>query len=128
VPISAELERLLKQLRAGARDRKWVYPRIIDWQRGESARVLRAFCVGIGITSVKFHTLRACFATQLLCDNIAPILVMKICGWKDLKTLQTYTRLAGIEIEGATDTLKVLPSDEVMGRVVELFGAGNSPS
>ncbi len=63
----------------------------------------------------------ACFATQLLRDNIAPVVVMKICGWKDLKTMQRYVRLAGIEIEGATEKLKILPPKDVMGRVVELF-------
>ncbi|NUM89022.1 MAG: hypothetical protein HUU37_07445 [Bdellovibrionales bacterium] len=52
-------------------------------------------------------------------------MVMKICGWNDLKTMQRYVRLAGIEIEGATDSLKILPPDQVMGRVVELFGTGS---
>lgn len=46
---------------------------------------------------------------------------MKICGWKDLKTMQKYIRLAGIEIEGATEKLKILPPKDVMGRVVQLF-------
>jgi hypothetical protein len=32
---------------------------------------------------------------------------MKICGWKELKTMQHYVRLAGIEITGATDGLKI---------------------
>ena len=121
VPISDELERLLRDLQAGAGDRKWVYPRVIAWQRGEAARVLRQFCEGIGMTSVKFHALRACFATQLLRDSVAPVVVMKICGWKDLKTMQKYIRLAGIEIEGATEKLKILPPKDVMGRVVQLF-------
>ena len=128
VPINTELERILKLLRAGAGDRKWVYPRMVDWQRGESARILRAFCQGIGIPSVRFHALRACFATQLLRDSVAPAVVMKVCGWNDLKTMQRYIRLAGIEIEGATDSLKILPPDQLMGRVVELFGAGNQPN
>lgn len=123
VPISSELEALLKQLKATAGTRTHVLPRFIEWDRGECARVLRKFCAGIGITSVKFHALRACFATQLLRDSIAPAVVMKICGWKDLKTMQRYVRLAGIEIEGATDGLKILPPAAVMGRVVELFGA-----
>lgn len=49
-------------------------------------------------------------------------LVMKICGWRDLKTMEFYIRVAGVEEKGATDCLKILPSEaEVMGNVVELF-------
>jgi len=122
VPMNSELEILLKELRVSANGRQQVLPRIIDWDRGESARILRSFCEGIGIPSVKFHALRACFATQLLRDRVAPATVMKICGWKDLKTMQCYIRLAGIEIEGATECLKVLPERQALDRVVELFG------
>jgi hypothetical protein len=50
---------------------------------------------------------------------------MKIAGWKDLKTMQRYIRLAGIEVKGATDGLKLLPEAEVMGRVANLFGNPN---
>lgn len=46
---------------------------------------------------------------------------MKICGWKDLKTMQRYIRLAGIEVKGATQGLKLLPEREAMGRVIELY-------
>jgi hypothetical protein len=47
---------------------------------------------------------------------------MKICGWKDLKTMQRYIRLAGIEVRGATNSIRILPEKEAMGRVLELFG------
>jgi hypothetical protein len=50
-------------------------------------------------------------------------IVMKICGWRDLKTMEFYIRVAGVEEKGATDCLKILPSEaEVMGNVVSLFG------
>ena len=121
VPINSELEALLKALRAAEPTRQWVLPRFEAWTRGESAKVLRAFCKGIGIPSIKFHTLRACFATQLLRDGVAPAVVMKICGWEELDTMQRYIRLAGIEIDGATQGLEVMPMDEAMGRVVPLY-------
>ena len=93
-----------------------------QWNKGEQARVLRMFCQGIGLRSVCFHTLRACFATQLLANDVAPARIMKICGWRDLKTMQHYVRLAGVDERGATETLRVLPSDAaVMAEVVNIF-------
>lgn len=84
--------------------------------KGSRQGFLRAFLKGIGVRPVKFHALRACFATQLLAKNIPPAVVMKICGWKNLK------RLAGVNEAGATEVLNILPSDrEVMDNVVSLF-------
>lgn len=60
--------------------------------------------------ALQFHALRACFATQMLRNGIEAARVMKICGWKDLKTMQCYVRLAGIEIEGATEALRFFGS------------------
>lgn len=123
IPISDELYALLSELRAADPKAEHVLPRHWEWDKGEQARVLRTFCQGIGVRSVKFHALRACFATQLLANDIAPARVMKICGWRDLKTMQHYIRLAGVEEQGATQVLRVLPSDAaVMGEVVNLFG------
>ncbi len=121
VPMSDELIALLNELKALAPDRREVLPRFWEWTKGQQARVLRAFCEGIGIPSVKFHTLRACFSTQLIRSSVAPAVVMKICGWKDLETMQRYIRLAGIETKGATNVLKVLPDADVAARVVNLF-------
>jgi integrase len=121
IPINDELLRLLKELRAGANGRPEILPRLLRWANGDAARILRTFCVGHGLPSIRFHALRACFATQLIRENIAPGKVMKICGWADMKTMQCYIRLAGIEITGATNTLSLLPDDEVMGKVSQLF-------
>jgi integrase len=120
VPMSDELHAFLKEQKA-LRGTESVLHRFNLWSKGQQAHILREFCVGSGITSVRFHTLRACFATQLIKDSVAPAVVMKICGWKDLKTMQRYIRLAGIEVKGATQGLKLLPEREVMGRVVSLF-------
>ncbi len=121
VPIADDLLDLLKELKAKRGDKVSVLERFQDWTDGSQAQVLRTFCVGIGITSVMFHTLRACFATQLIKDGVPPATVMKICGWKDLKTMMRYIRLAGIEVKGATDVLKLMPEREVMGNVIKLF-------
>lgn len=122
VPISSELHQLLLELKLSAENRELVLPRFWQWERGEQARVLRMFCQGVGLPSIRFHALRACFATQLMGHNIAPIRVMKICGWRDLKTMERYVRLAGVDERGATDCLQVLASDaEAMGKIVHLF-------
>lgn len=121
VPISEELDILLKEIRLSTGQATHVLPRFTDWDRGSQAKILRTFCEGVGIPSVKFHTLRACFATQLIRDGVAPGVVMSICGWKDLETMQIYIRRAGIEVRGATENLKLIDRRAAMGRVVELF-------
>lgn len=122
VPIESEqVLGLLKKLQDERGKEKSVLPHFRAWTRGEQAAELREFCVGSGLPSIMFHTLRACFATQLIRDSVAPAVVMKICGWKDLKTMQRYIRLSGIEVKGATRGLKLLPEKAVMGLVVSLF-------
>jgi integrase len=128
VPISSELLALLTELKVHSENRENVLPRLETWGRGGQAKVLRTFCKGIGIKSVRFHALRACFATQLLAHDIAPARVMKVCGWQDMKTMQHYVRLAGVDERGATEALKILPSDAAcMGEVVKIldFKASN---
>ncbi len=122
IPISTDLEILLKELKLKSGTRKEVLPRLSRWEVGGQAKILRGFCNGIGLPSIKFHTLRACFATQLIRQGVPPIQIQKICGWKDLETMQRYVRLAGIEVSGVTEQLKILPEPEVFAKVVNLFG------
>lgn len=119
VPISEDLEKVLREQRNETNAGEYVFPRIADWQRGLQAKVLRSFCFIHGLPSVKFHTLRACFATQMLRLGVEPAKVMKICGWKELKTMQHYVRLAGIDVQGATEAIKLLPS-QAFGAVLRL--------
>lgn len=122
VPISTELNDVLVQLKAETGNTQWVLPRHNAWKGWWQSKVLKTFLKEIGLPLVKFHTLRACFATQLLGDGVEMAKVMKIGGWCDVKTMQIYMRLAGIDEKGATENLRFLPSDEaVMGRVVQLF-------
>ncbi len=121
VPMSPELKSLFISLK-GKSNSSFVLPRFVDWQRGEQSKILKMFLAGIGLPVVKFHALRACFATQLLAKGTPAAIVMKICGWRDLKTMEFYIRVAGVEEKGATDCLRILPSEaEVMENVVELF-------
>ena len=121
IDMNPELESLLLELRATANGRKRVLPRFKEWDRGSQAKVLRTFCVGIGIPSVRFHTLRACFATLLMQNGVAPAQAMAMGGWKDQDTMAKYIRQAGIDIKGAASSLQLLPSKELGGRIVSLF-------
>ncbi|MBS1983576.1 MAG: site-specific integrase [Bdellovibrionales bacterium] len=123
IPISGELYWFLAELKRASGSLEHVLPRFRDWDKGEQARVLRTFCASVGLPSIKFHTLRACFATQLISNGISNGRVMKICGWKNLATMDRYIRMAGIDERGATEGLKVLSSDiEAMTQVVDLIG------
>lgn len=124
VPVSSEFYWfLINELKVMEKNQNdYLLPRFSDWNKGEQARVLRAFCIGNRLPSIKFHTLRACFATQLISSGIPATVVMKICGWRDLKTMQRYIRLAGIDEAGATEILRFIPTEEVvMEEAVSLF-------
>ena len=117
VPISSELKSLLLEIRLQSKS-EFILPRFELWKAGKQAQVLKLFCKSIGIPEIKFHTLRACFATQLIGVGVEPAKVMKICGWKDLKTLAIYLRLAGVDEKGATEGLSFLPQDS--GNILSL--------
>lgn len=112
VPISKDGIRLLLELRQNRENKIFILPRLDRWAHGIQAAVLRSFCLENNLPSVRFHTLRACFGTQLLCQGVTAPVVMKIAGWKDLKTMQRYIRLAGVEVTGATDKLAVRPKSD----------------
>jgi len=118
VPMSQDCVRLLLELRQLRGSEVFVLPRLSRWDAGIQAEVLRTFCLENSLTSVRFHTLRACFGTQLLRQGVPSAIVMKIAGWKDLKTMQRYIRLAGVEVAGATDKLNFLPPEEIAANVV----------
>lgn len=93
---------------------EFLLPRLKHWEDGMQAQVLRSFCEQIGIKSVRFHTLRACFATHLLASGVEDVKVMRIGGWRDFKTFEVYVRLSGIREKGLSDRLgqSILPSEQ----------------
>lgn len=111
VPISNELESFLQEIlmEGDCSPEDFVLPRLKEWKRGEAAKVLRAFCEAIGITSVKFHELRATFITLLLSSGVPHVKVMKIVGHSDLKITMGYVRLTGKDVVGATNVLDLMP-------------------
>lgn len=105
VPISDDLAKFLKELWLKSGDSEHVLPRLIEWENGEQARITREFCQSIGVTSIKFHDLRATFITNLLSRGVSLARVMAIVGHSQLKTTNGYLRRAGVEVKGATDEL-----------------------
>lgn len=121
IPISSELKNLLIELKLKDGISKFVFPRFQDWETGMQSKILKAFLKGNNFPEIRFHALRACFATQLLARGTAPAIVMKICGWRDLKTMEYYVRVAGVDEKGATEGLKILPkASEAYGEIVQL--------
>ena len=119
VPMSQELIQVIAELRdegpSGPED--LVLPRVGGWSGGDAGKILRTYLKKIGVErEVVFHTLRACFATHMLALSVDQATVMKIGGWKDIKTFQIYIRLAGIEVKGATDVLQIIPKVDRMVR------------
>ncbi len=114
VPVSDELGCFLKELKLRSLDKDgFVLPRIGEWSRGNQAQVTKDFCIGIGITPIRFHDLRATFITQMLANGVSLALVMAIVGHSEIKTTQGYLRLAGLELKGTTDLLGItLPTLE----------------
>ncbi len=107
---------------------EFVLPRPGLWSNGSQAQVLRKFCTEIGITPVCFHSLRACFATELLKRGVPVTKVMAVGGWAELKTMKHYVRLSGINVRGVTDALdfsspeaSIYPDREMMKAVGEKY-------
>lgn len=105
VEIPKPLLPVLVELKLKSADTDFVLPRLWKWDQGEQARSLRAFLKAIELPSVRFHDLRASWATLLLSKGVAPSKVMAMGGWSDMKTMMIYMRKAGIDIKDATSCL-----------------------
>ncbi|MCB9061532.1 MAG: site-specific integrase [Halobacteriovoraceae bacterium] len=121
VGIAPALLEVFMTLRAKNEDSNFVLPRIDKWDKGEQASELRKFLEGLGLPRIRFHDLRATWATIMLSRGIEPIKVMLMGGWKDLKTMQCYVRKAGVSLNGITDELKLHNPSVAKTPLVELF-------
>lgn len=100
IEIAPALKTLLMHLKIQNRESPFVLPRIREWDEGRQAEMLRHFLLGIQLPRIRFHDLRASWATMLLSDGKEPAKVMKLGGWKDIKTMMIYLRKAGIDTRG----------------------------
>lgn len=66
MPISSELAFLLRNIMLKV---EFDLSKIETWVQGQKAKVLKEFCRKISIPEIEFHTLRACFASQLISDG-----------------------------------------------------------
>ena len=137
VPINDDLSAFLRGLRAkqeshfqefwDIRSQQQVtfddllLPRLKEWENGEQARVLRAFCRAVGITVIRFHDLRATFITNMLAHGVPLVKVMAIVGHRRMSTTDEYLRLAGVNIHGATQKVGYrLPQPDVTDNVLPM--------
>jgi integrase len=126
VEIAPTLLIVLKELKLQNLNGVYVLPRIVEWDDGRQAELLRMFLVGINLPQVRFHDLRASWATVMLGKGIEPVKVMSMGGWRDLKTMMIYFRKAGINIKGITDKLELHNPSRETGQVLELRGPKES--
>ena len=124
VPINSSLRKLILDIK---RDRdipknEYVLPRLKEWDNGDQAVSLKTFLKSLNIKPIKFHALRACFATQMLSNGVPAPVVMKIGGWKRTATMDIYLRLAGVDTKGATECLGFTPEAIAFGdNVISIF-------
>ena len=119
VPISAELKELLIELSSlgpfkgtlsglNGNENKFddfVLQRLGPWKVGNQAKVLKDFCLRIGLPPVKFHDLRSSMITNLLSSGASAPHVMSIVGHERMATTDAYLRLAGVDVKGVTNKL-----------------------
>jgi integrase len=125
IPINPSLRKLILDLKMNPVliSQNHVLPRIKDWDNGDQAMPLKNFLKSINLKPIKFHALRACFATQMLANGVPSPIVMKIGGWKKSATMDIYLRLAGVDTKGATDCLQFVPEEICFGGNVVNFNS-----
>lgn len=124
VPIADDLLYFLKELKIKSGENEFVLPRSKEWEHGEQAKITKEFCVGVGITPVKFHDLRATFITNLLARGVSLARVMAVVGHSQIKTTNVYLRKAGVDVQGATEMLGYkLPIGDSEAKVYSLADA-----
>lgn len=92
----------------------------LTWDKGDQAKHLRMFLEGPNLPRIRFHNLRATWAIIMLSKGVEPIKVMKMGGWKDLKTTQIYVRKSGVDIKGIASVLNLHNPSQSAAEVLNL--------
>lgn len=108
VPINEDLFTLLQIQRGQTGGTEFVFERSTEWETNKLARGLRKYCAELGLPSICFHSLRACGATHLIQQGLEPAKVMKLGGWKSLKSMEHYIRQSGIDVKGLNENHRIL--------------------
>ena len=125
VEIAPPLLTLMKELKLQSTTH-FVLARNTQWNDGKQATALRMFLMGIGLPLIRFHDLRATWATLMLSKGVEPAKVMIMGGWCNLKTLMIYVRKAGISIRGITDVLDLHNPGREMAKVLDFNSCSKS--
>lgn len=124
--IAPDLMYVLKQLKLKNDGVPFVLPRVSKWEKGEQARELRMFLMGLNLPQIRFHDLRATWATLLLSSGVESIKVMKMGGWQNIETMQIYIRKAGVDIKGAMNGFSLFNPSSVECKVIRSqFGSSS---
>jgi len=126
IEIAPALLPVLKDLKLTSYDTPFVLPRSERWDRGQQAHDLRMFLAGMGLQPIRFHDLRATWATILLSKGVEPIKVMKMGGWQEMETMMIYARKAGVDIKGSTDCLDLHQHEYSGARVLKMSPGSDS--
>lgn len=115
INLAPELIYILRELKIkNSSTSVFVLPRISKWDKCEQSRELKKVLRGLGLPEIRFHDLRATWATIMLNRDVPLVKVKTMGGWKEYKTMDRYIRLSGLDVSGICDELKLHnPSDEV---------------
>jgi len=115
VPINPEIRQVLIELRemTFTTDSDLVLPHWREFASGEQGKPLKLILSALRIPLIRWHDLRATGITMLLTRGIPHAKIMKISGHKDLASFNIYVRLAGVEVDGVLDDIRLF--DQIGG-------------
>jgi integrase len=121
IPIADNLMPMMRELMVGPKHEPLIKANHV-LLKGDQSRVLKEFCIGIGITPVTQHALRATHITQLFASGATIAQVQSIVGHSSLSTTQIYLRASGVTVKGVTNCLDFTLPSEKINNVVNMFG------